>query len=347
MAGQLYATDAARIGQINGRILKQAMFDEVLTMVGQMEEIPQNKGDTVVFKRFLPYGGVDNQWISAGGDATFVSNHLTAEGVTPTADSITSTTVTSVLQQYSALYSYTDKTKKMHEDDLPGEEIRQAGKRIQLVREMNVYGKLKACTNAFYGGTGTSRATVNGAVTANLLRKVKRDLQRYHCDPVTEILNAGPNFGTSPVDAAFVCYTHTDGESDIYDLPNFIKVSEYANRKPISSREIGSWESFRFITSPTFTYYPAGGVVVGATGLKADDSTNIDVYPLLVMGENAFAQVALRGEDAIDAQHIPANQPSKSDPGGQRGYVWASTWFTSDIMNNDWMAVVEVGVTDL
>lgn len=347
MAGQLYATDTARIGQVNGRILKQAMFDEVLTTVGQMESIPKNKGDTVEFKRFLPYGGVDNEWISAGGDDEFVTAHLTTEGVTPSADSITSTTVTSVLQQYSCLYSYTDKTKKMHEDDLPAEEIRQAGKRIQLVREMNVYGKLKACTNAFYGGTGTSRATVNGSVTGGLLRKVKRDLQRYHCDPVTEILSSSPDFGVSSVDAAYICYVHTDAESDLYDLSDFTKVADYGNRKTISSREIGSWESFRFITSPILTYYPAGGAVIGATGLKADDSTNIDVYPLLVMGENAFAQVALRGEEAIDSNHIPVSAPSKSDPGGQRGYIWASTWFTSDIMNQDWMAVVEVGVTDL
>lgn len=348
MTGQLYATDAARIGQVNGRILKQAMFDEVLTTVGQMEEIPKNRGDTIEFKRYLPYGGVDNEWIAAGGDDEFVAGHITTEGMTPPADSITSTTITSVLQQYSCLYSYTDKTKKMHEDDLPEEEIRQSGKRIQLVRQMQVWGKLKACTNVFYGGAGTSRATVNGGVSGNMFRNIKRDLQRYHADPVTKILDPSPNFGTSSVDAAFICYAHTDLESDLYDLPDFTKVADYGSRKTISSREIGTWEGFRFILSPILTYYPGGGVVMASgPGLKADDSTNIDVYSLLVMGENAFAQVALRGEKAIESNHIPVSQVSKSDPGGQRGYIWASTWFTSDIMNQDWMAVAEVGVSSL
>ncbi|GAG19449.1 unnamed protein product, partial [marine sediment metagenome] len=61
----------------------------------------------------------------------------------------------------------------------------------------------------------------------------------------------------------------------------------------------------------------------------------------------AFAQLALRGENSIDANHIPHTTKDKSDPGGQRGYVWASTWHTAEIMNQDWMAVIEVGVTDL
>lgn len=346
MAGQLYTTDAARIGQVNGRILKQAMAVEVLGAVGQMEEIPKNSGDTVVFKRFLPYGGVDNEWIAAGGDDEFVAAHLTAEGVTPSADSLSSTTVTSVLSQYSCLYSYTDKVAKMHEDDLPKEMEKQAGKRISLVREMVAYGKLKACTNAFYGGTGTSRVTVDDHVTVGKLRAIQRDLDRYHGEMITEILSPSPNFGTSAIDAGFIVFCHTDNRADLEDLTGFVKVSEYGTRKVLSPREVGSWGSFRFIISPELTYYIGGGVVVGATGLKADDSTNIDVYPMIVMGEDAFAQVALRGEQAINSNHIPLT-PSKSDPGGQRGYLWSGTWYTADIMNQDWMAVYEVGVTDL
>jgi N4-gp56 family major capsid protein len=297
-------------------------------------------------KRFLPFGGVDNQWIAAGGDATFVAKHLTAEGVTPSPDNITSTIMTFVPQQYSCLYTYTDKTANLFEDDIPAEEVKQAGTRISLVREMHNYGKLKAATNAFYSG-GTSTETVSAAVSGSLLRKIKRDLQRYHCDPVTSILDSTPSFGKKNVDAGWVVFCHTDCESDLYDLPGFIKVAEYGNRSTVDPREIGSWESFRFVTAPHLTYYPAGGVAVGATGLKADDSTNIDVYPMIVMGEEAFAQVALRGLSAIDANHIPHSTRDKTDPGGQRGYVWASTWHVAEITNQDWMAVVEVGVTAL
>lgn len=346
MAGQKLATDTARVGIVKGEILKQSMIDEVFGSAGKALKMDKNAGKVYKVKRYLPYGGVDNQWVAAGGDDELVAAHLTAEGVTPAADSITSSIISLTPQQYSCLYSYTNDTAILHEDNLPGEEINQAGKRIRLIRELHDYGKLKAATNAFYSG-GTSTATVDEKISGNLLRKVKRDLQRYHCDPVQEMLAAGPNYATQPVDSAWVVYCHTDCEADLYDLTGFIKVSEYAQRKPLSRREIGSWESFRFITAPHLTYYPAGGAVIGATGLKADDSTNIDVYPMIVMGAEAFGQLALRGEPAIDANHIPHTTKDKSDPGGQRGYVWASTWHTAEILNQDWMAVIEVGVTDL
>jgi len=347
MAGQYYATDPARVGIIKGEILKQAMFDEVLGAVGKPLQMDKNRGRTYKVKRYLPYGGVDNQWVAAGGDDEFVAAHMTGEGVTPSADSLTSTVLSLVPTQFSCLYTYTDQTAIYHEDDIPAEETRQAGKRIALVRELYAYGKLKASTSSHYGGAGTSTGTVNGKITPTLLRRVQRSLQRHYCDPVKEIISPSPNFATYPVDAAWFVYTHTDVTSDLYDLPFFTKVAEYGDRTKALPREIGSWESFRFITAPHLTYYPGGGAAVGATGLKADNSTNIDVYPMIVVGADCFAHLALRGQQAINANHIPYNQPSKSDPGGQRGYVWASTEYGAEITNPGWMAVVEVGVTAL
>ena len=110
---QLYTTDVARIGKLKGEILKRAMAQEVLGITGQHKPIPKNNSDTVEYKRYLPYGGVDNVWVASGGDAAFVAAHLTAEGVTPSADTITSVTVTSVLQEYAALYSYTNKAPRI------------------------------------------------------------------------------------------------------------------------------------------------------------------------------------------------------------------------------------------
>ena len=158
---QFYSTDAARIGKMKGEILRHAIPREVLGPFAQTKPMPQNESDTVIHKRYLPYGGVDNEWVAAGGDTDFVSAHVTVEGVTPEPDSITSTDVTSVLVEYAALYAYTNKTAELHEDDLPAAETKQVGERLALVREMVRYGALKACTNKVFGGTGSSRSTVN------------------------------------------------------------------------------------------------------------------------------------------------------------------------------------------
>ena len=346
MAGHKFATDTARIGAVKGMMLETAMFEEDLSAAGDTVPMQRNSGETYKWKRFILPSGTDNVWIAAGKDDEWVDAHKTAEGVTPSAESLTSTILTAVPTQYSCLYTYTDKTAELYEDDIPAQEVEFAGQRIRLTRQMHNYGKLKAATSAFYAG-GTSTATVAATITKNLMDKVKRDLKRYYCKPQYKALKSGPNYAVYPIQAAYPVYAHTDCETDIRNLPGFKDVSEYGTQQPISPNEIGSFGQFRFCLAPELTYYPAGGAVIGATGLKADDSTNIDVYPLIVLGANSFKQVALRGMNAIDANHIPHNVRDKSDPGGQRGYVWASTWHAAEITNQDWLAVVEIGVTDL
>lgn len=67
--------------------------------------------------------------------------------------------------------------------------------------------------------------------------------------------------------------------------------------------------------------------------------TNNDVYPMFVMGEDAYAQIALRGQDALQPSFIPANTPSKSDIHGKRGYAGAY-WYKATLIENDyWMAL--------
>jgi N4-gp56 family major capsid protein len=351
MAGHRFATDTARIGAVKGMILQHAMFEECLSSAGETEQMPKNSGKVLKWKRFiLPSGtggaGVDNQWVAPGADEQIVDYHRTSEGVTRGAESISSTIITASPYPFDVLYTYSNETAELYEDDIPAQEVEFAGQRIRLVRELYNYGKLKAATNGFYGGTGSSTTTVNGTITKTLLEKVKRDLKRYYCKPQHKALKSGPEYAVYPIQASYPVYCHPDMEYDIRALPDFKGVEEYGSAQPISPQEIGAAYGFRFMLSPELTYYPGGGAAVAATGLKATSSV-IDVYPMIVLGQNAFKQVALRGMNSIEANHIPHNVKSKSDPGGQRGYVWAGTWHAAEITNQDWMAVIEVGATDL
>jgi N4-gp56 family major capsid protein len=85
---------------------------------------------------------------------------------------------------------------------------------------------------------------------------------------------------------------------------------------------------------------------VGSTGLLAT-GPNVDVYPVIVAAEDAWAQVALRGQNAMDVSYIAPGQKDKNDPLGQRGYIGAKFWFTTKITNPGWMAVAWVGTPSL
>ena len=345
MSNQTYNNTPGRINKLKGAILAYAIPVEVLGITGQNEKMPKNSGKTTIFRRYLPYGATQlsqNKWTVDD------VKHIVQEGVTPPADTLTPVDVEVTLQEYAVLYAVTNQMVEMHEDgpDIVDTMKKQTGQRLGLVREMVRWGALKACTNKFYAG-GTSRSTVSQKLTLPLLRKVTRSLRSNHGKFITGVLAPSANYNTSSIEAAYLVFGHTDLEQDIRDLPGFKEVAIYGTRKPINDYELGSCENFRFVLSPDLPPIINAGAAVGATGLVSTGAANIDVYPVVIAGEDAWAQVSLRGRESIDVTYIPPSQKDKNDPLGQRGYIGATNMFAAKVMNDGWMAVAEVGITAL
>lgn len=353
MAIQQYNTVTPRIDKVAGKMLAHAIPKEVLSVTGNQHRMPRNKSDTIIFRRWLPTGGSSSGSQSDPGSTQNINRwnitaaaHLTSEGVTPVADTINAQDITVVLNQYSCLYMYTDKVAELYEDNVPDGQIKLTGERMGLVRELIRYGALKGCTNKFYSG-GTTRATVDEPVSLNLLRKMTRSLTANRADPITSVLSASPNFSTQPVESGYLVFCHSDAEHDIRELPGFTPCAEYGSRQMVHPMERGSCENFRFIVSPELASIPDSGKAIGSDGLFSTSGVNNDVYPFIVVGEEAWGDVALRGRDSFMPVHIPHTMESKEDPLKQRGYVGSKFYSAAFVQNDGWMAVAECGITDL
>jgi len=356
MTMQTYALTPGRINRFKGRILKRAEPVMVLSTAGRQVEMTKNSGDIYISRRYLPYNATaagpsatlsgPNQFFGNGsaGDRgnAYLQLHATQEGVTPTPDNVTPMDFQVVMQQYSCLYGFTDKTYNLYEDDIPAEMTKMVGERMTLVNEQVVYGALKASTNYFYAGGGTTLASVNTFITIGLIRRIVRGLMANHGGMVTSVLKAGPNYATEAVAPGFFIYIHTDCEPDIRDLPGFIPAEKYATGTPMAN-EIGKVERLRFITSPDLPARQDSGAAVGATGCLSTTGTSIDIYQFIVMAEDAFSQVAVKGLKALDPTFIPPGVKDKNDPLGQRGYVGCAWWKAAQVENNSWVAVGNCG----
>lgn len=346
MAIQTYGLTPGRVNIVKGEILRRAIPVEVLSLGFSMKQMPKKEGDNVIYRRFIPYGGATTNANTINRWSVTAAAHITSEGVTPTAETITPQDVSATLQQYAAVYAWTDKTAELYEDDIPGEAKKQLGERMALVREMIRYGAARGCTNAYYSG-GTTRATVDEKLTINLVRKIAQNLMANHADMKTSVLKASADFDTSAVEAGFLVFGHTDLEPDIRDIPGFVPTAKYGQRKTISPHELGSVERFRFITSPELAAYADAGAAIAGTTNYSTTGTSADVYPVLVFAEDAAFDIALRGAKGFNLSVIPHTQKDKSDILGQRGYAGASFWSAALVVNNGWMAVAEVARTDL
>jgi len=353
MAIQNYGTVASRnlIRAAQG-MLEHAQPITVLGDFGTQREMPQNSTDTLVFRRTLPFGAstagttIENSTRYVGTPDITASNFVLAEGVTPNSNTITFQDVTVQLQQYGVLFKYSSKTEQLYEDDIPGEMVKLTGETLAEVMELVRYGVLKAGSTVIYAN-GSSRASINTAISLNSIRKAARTLESNRCRRVTSRLAPGVNFGTRAVQPAYVVFCHTDAVSDIRNLPGFTRVEEYGSFKPIHDREIGACEDFRFISSPLLKSFLAAGASVGSSGMLSVGGTSVDVYPFIVIGEDAWGQVALKGMSAIKPVVLKASQTNHANPLGQFGYVGASTWFATVRLNDAWMARIEAGVTAL
>ena len=353
MTMQTYALAPGRLEKFSGQILKHAMVTECLTRGGRQVAMPKNSSKTYVARRFIPYGGTTSQPNRFFADATTVDRaaamvqaHVTSDGVTVAPDSIVPQDVTVVMQQYSCLYGFTDQTYDLHEDDIPKAMVEQTGQRVTLVNEMINYGALKASTNQFFGGTGTTIATVDGGLTLGLLRKIAKSLQMNHGAPVNKVLDASGLYNTEAVAEGYTVYISVEAEPDVRDLTNFIPAEKYASGKPMPN-EIGKCERFRFITTPEFPSLQDAGAAIALTGLASTLGVKIDVHQFIVTAADAWSQVSVRGKNSIDSTFIPPGVKSKSDPHGQRGYAGAIWYKAAMVENNGWLAVGNVGLKTL
>jgi N4-gp56 family major capsid protein len=345
MAGNTYASPLGRINEVKGEMLAIAEPHEVLMLGVSAKPFPKNKGDNITYRAVIPTGGATTSSSTINRWSVTAAAHIVQEGVTPAAEALSYRDVNVQMQQYACLYSYTDKVADLHEDDVPADQKRQTAMRMGLVREMVRYGEMKAATNVQYAG-GTTRATVDEAISFNGLSLMARTLNANGAEKKTSVLAAGPNYDTAAIDAGYIVFVHTDAAHDIRRLEDFTPYYKYGqSRKTISPHEIGAVGEFRFITSKELNPYLAGGAAVGSTGLVAANATNIDVYPFLVCAEDAVYDLALNVN--FDVTHIPAKTRTKEDPFGQRGYVGAIFWSAAKVVNNGWCGVIEAGVTSL
>lgn len=330
-------TDAAISPRTNvyaeRQMLKHAGPVRILDKFGLLRPMPKNKTQTIKFRRPKVFTAATTPLV---------------EGVTPSATQFQYEDVSATLKQYGQVVEITDHIEDTHEDPVLNDATTQAGENIGRTMEALDWGVLRAGTNVFYAN-GSQRTDVNTPISLNKVRAVVRALKAQKAMKHTQILDGSVNFKTSPIEASYIAISHTNVEQDIRNLPGFTPVAEYGSRKPISEHELGTVEGVRFLCSPDLDpFVDAGAAKAGSgTTMVSTAGTNADVYPVLFIGKEAYGIVPLRGQGSVSPSIIPVGQKTKDDPLGQRGYVGWKAWHTAVILNQVWMARLEVAVTEL
>lgn len=306
-------------------LLKRGLPYLVIEKFGQSKPLPANNSKSMKFRRY---------------NALPTTPAVLTEGVTPAASSLTHTDITANLVQYGDRVTVTDVIEDTHEDPVLAEATEVLGEQAAQMIEKVRYGVLKAGTNVLYAN-GTARNQVNTALTQPVLRRAVRTLKRQNARFITKVIRSTPAYGTENVAPGYVALVHPDCAGDIRSLTNFVPAEKYGSMTPWEN-ELGKCEEIRFVESTIFEPFADAG---GAKGtMLSTTGANADVYPILLLGKDAYGIVALKGAYAITPMVVNA-KPSDSDPMAQRSHVSWKTMQTAVILNDAWMLRIEVAAT--
>ena len=343
--GDLSKNDAFTIQKkmlpIAKRLLTFAKF-------AQKETKPQKQGLEIRHRRYERFPIVDTP---------------IAEGVTPDFSSLEHTTLMHTLKQYGSYVNTTDVQLAAAADPvlkiISERQATQAGETIDFLS----YKVFRAGTQVKYVGTSaTARSDVDftiggiaptvsdpsaGTQTLAALQTAIRTLENNDAGKLKSKLKASVGIATEPIRESYVAICHPDLRQDIQALPGFVAVENYSDQGDAIEGEIGGVEGVRFITTTQATPFKDAGDTTGAgAGAVSTSGSNNDVYPVLIIGEDAIGCATLGGMDSLRSK-VVMPKPGPGDPLGQRGTVAWDTFYSCIILQDLNMYRLEVACTRL
>ena len=326
------------------RMLKRAMPYLHIEKFGQTYPLPTNSTLTAKFRRYFLSGATGAAGQTGAISPFFIPVATTplVEGVTPSGSKLSNQDYTVTLAQYGDFVTITDVVEDTHTDNVLQQATDILGEQAAVTVETLRFNVLKAGVNVFYGTAVAGRANVVNAIALADQRRVTTALNGQNAKKITQVVASNPDYNTKSVEASYMAIVHPDCETDVRSMTGFKPVADYGPHTTPFEGEIGSTEQVRYLTSTVFAPFADAG---GAKGLmRSTSGTSADVYPILIFGRDAFGIVPLKGKSAMTPMVVNP-KPSAGDPLGQRGTVGWKLYTTTVILQEAWMARLEVAAT--
>lgn len=317
-----------------GKLLKSADAVECIDKFVFTVPVPRNKNETVLMMRAV----TPDPRVSE-----------VAEGVNPTSRALTYEYVQKTFEEFAEVFSVTSRQAELGEYNVLMDSKDRLIDLLKRTREKNAWFEYREADNVLYNSTAhSSRAQVNGAITLGRIRVAVRTLTTNRAMLVREMTKGSININTFPVEPAYIGLCHTDCQPDLRNVTGFVVAPKVGGLKDYIPQLFGYTENVCWITSPEFEPFFGEGAAVGATGMRSQGGTNIDVYTYLVFGKEALGKCSLAGADkgygAVEMNVL--DKADKSDPTNQRRMVSARWWDAPVILNQNWVVAIECGVTE-
>lgn len=271
---------------------------------GQKHPIPSGSGKEIQFRK---YDSLPKLLVPL------------TEGVTPSGQSLSMSTVTQKVKQYGGYIELSDMLLLAAVDNNMVQATRllggQAGRTLDTItREV-----LNGGTNVLYAGGKASRSAITSTdkLTVDLVKRAVR---------ILKIMNA------PKIDGSYVGIIHPDAEYDLTNDPDWKNPHQYQDTTAIYEGEIGKIAGVRFVECNEAKVFAGKG------------ANGVDVYSTLILGADAYGVTEIKGGGL---EHIVKQLGSAgtADPLNQRATVGWKATKTATRLVEQYMVRIETGST--
>jgi N4-gp56 family major capsid protein len=298
--------------------------------------VAQNKGEIVHFSRAV---------------TPDVDTDESGEGVNKAARALTYETSQKTFEEFEESFAVSSRQAELGERDVLMESKDRLLDLVKRTREQNAWLEYRACNNVIFNSSAhTAITSVNGALTGGRLEVVSRSLSANRAPMIYEASSGSPNAGTTPVEASYICFAHTDCKPDIRRLPGVTLYHQVGGGKKGLRELFAYWNDICFVLSPEFTPRLAAGAAIGSTGMKSVGGVSVDVYDYLVFGREALGKCNLKGMESAEGMGAlelnVLNKADKSDQTNKRRIVSVRWWDAPIILDQNRVFSIQCGVTN-
>lgn len=267
---------------------------------------------------------------------------LTEEGGRVNRVGFTRVERTGTLQEHGFFMEYTEDSLTFDTDSelysyLSSEMVKGANEMVEDLLQIDL---LSAAGTVVFAGSAsaTTEITAEGVdpslVNYSDLKGLSIALDDNRTPKSTKIIKGSTLIDTVTLGNARFAYIGSELQTTIEELVDnlgnaaFKPVEKYASGTTVMNGEIGSAAGFRFIVVPTMMSWKGAGAKVSSNPGYKETGGHYDVFPILVVGDGAFATVGLQSSGKAGSGNkfkIIVKKPGEqnatvSDPYGKIGF---------------------------
>lgn len=203
---------------------------------------------------------------------------------------------------------------------------------------------IQASQAFLFPGSATSIAqvTAEGAtpdiLNWDILMRLDRLLTENRTPRQTTVITGSRNVDTRTIPSARIAFVgpelaaHIRKMEDPFGNAAFISVEKYASSTTVLNGEIGSIGYFRFIEVPEMLFFEGSGATVTTNPGYGEANGKYNVYPLVVVGEDAFNTIGFQTTGTeLNFKIITKNpgeaRADRNDPYGLTGFSSITFWY--------------------